>query len=245
MTYILKIENIAFSTKTKSLVNDFSLSIKPSEIHGLLGPNGAGKTTTFHLIAGLLNTHSGKITLDDQDITTLDLSQRASLGLGFMAQERTLFPQMSVRDNIYCALELNNTSLTKMHLLYEKIVKQLGIKKFESTLAMALSGGEARRTELARILAKEPKVLLMDEPFAGVDPKAIVDIKNLIQYLSHLGISILITDHNAREILNLCHRTTIIKDGSQIITGKKDEVVGSEIANLAYLNDQFNDLLVM
>jgi lipopolysaccharide export system ATP-binding protein len=245
MTHTLDIQNISFQTKTKSLVNNISLSIKKSEIHGLLGPNGAGKTTTFHLIAGLLKTHTGKIILNSKDVSALDLSGRASLGLGFMAQERTLFPQMSVKDNIYCALELNNVSKQKMDLLYQQITTQLGIKKIENTPASALSGGEARRTELARILAKEPKILLMDEPFAGVDPKATTDIKNIIQYLSSIGISVLITDHNAREILSLCHRTTIIKSGTQIITGTKKEVVGSESANLAYLNYQFNDLLTV
>jgi lipopolysaccharide export system ATP-binding protein len=244
MTNILDITNISFRTKTKTLVHNFSLSIHQGEIHGLLGPNGAGKTTTFHLIAGLLNTHSGKIKLYGNDITHLDLSGRCSLGLGFMAQERTLFPEMTVKDNIFCALELNRTSIQQQNTLYEKILQQLQIKPIENTRASALSGGEARRTELARILAKEPKVLLMDEPFAGVDPKATSDIKALIHYLSKLGISILLTDHNAREILTLCDRITIIKDGTTLITGTKKEVISSESANLAYLNGQFDDLLL-
>ena len=241
---IFRATNLHFATSERKILDGISISLKEGEIHGLLGPNGAGKTTAFYIICGLIRPLSGEVWLDGVDLSGLDLSQRARLGLGYMAQERTLFPAMSVQDNILSALELRSDLNRQARLSeLERIMDQLSITKLAKTKANQLSGGEARRTEVARILACKPKILLMDEPFAGVDPIAISEIHSLIHQLSEMGISTLITDHNAREILSLCHQTTVIAGGRLIAKGSKEEITQHELVNRYYLNNQYSDLV--
>mgnify|MGYP001469862741 CR=1 FL=1 len=239
---LLKVESLSYCSKQKKIVSDINLSIAAGEIRGLLGPNGAGKTTTFHLICGLIKSKTGQIFLDGHEISKMSLAQRAQNGLGYMAQERSLFPELTVEDNIYCALELSKSSRSDYKTYCDQLLNQLQLQRLKKTPAQSLSGGEARRTELARILALKPKLLLMDEPFAGVDPIAVSEIRDLILQLSKMGITVFITDHNAREILLLCDKISVIVNGTVLATGTKNEIAAHSQVNEFYLNDQFHDL---
>ena len=225
---------------TRVVVKDVSLSIRQGEVVGLLGPNGAGKTTCFYMIAGLIKADQGSIHLGKQVITQAPMDARARLGLGYLPQEPSIFRKLSVRDNILAILE-TVTDLEPHERLSktDALINEFKLDHVASALGMALSGGERRRAEIARALACEPKFLLLDEPFAGVDPISVGDIKAMIRQLAARGIGVLITDHNVRETLDICQRAYIVNDGSLIAEGSAAEILNHEVVKSVYLGDDF------
>ncbi|RIY31669.1 LPS export ABC transporter ATP-binding protein [Psittacicella melopsittaci] len=231
----LSVKNIAKSYK-RPIVEDVSLEVKSGEIVVLLGPNGAGKTTTFYTIVGLVEQDSGDIFIDDQCITNLPIYKRAQMGIGYLPQEVSIFRQLSVRDNIYSVLQLRkdlNEEQREEEL--NRLLEQFHITHIVDSVGQALSGGEKRRVEIARALAANPKFILLDEPFAGVDPISVEDIKNNIYALKNLGIGILITDHNVKATLEICDRAYIIGQGHVIASGTPDEVKANERVQELYI----------
>ena len=225
---------------TRVVVKDVSLSIRQGEVVGLLGPNGAGKTTCFYMIAGLIKADQGSIHLSKQVITQAPMDARARLGLGYLPQEPNIFRKLSVRDNILAILE-TVTDLERHERLSktDALINEFKLEHVASALGMALSGGERRRAEIARALACEPKFLLLDEPFAGVDPISVGDIKAMIRQLAARGIGVLITDHNVRETLDICQRAYIVNDGSLIAEGSAADILNHEVVKSVYLGDDF------
>ena len=225
---------------TRVVVKDVSLSIRQGEVVGLLGPNGAGKTTCFYMIAGLIKADQGSIRLDQQVITNEPMDARARLGLGYLPQEPSIFRKLSVRDNILAILE-TATDLEPREQLSktDALINEFKLEHVASALGMALSGGERRRAEIARALACDPKFLLLDEPFAGVDPISVGDIKTMIRQLAARGIGLLITDHNVRETLDICQRAYIVNDGSLIAEGSASYILNHEVVKSVYLGDDF------
>ena len=225
---------------TRVVVKDFSLSIRQGEVVGLLGPNGAGKTTCFYMIAGLIKADQGSIHLGKQVITQAPMDARARLGLGYLPQEPSIFRKLSVRDNILAILE-TVTDLEPHERLSktDALINEFKLDHVASALGMALSGGERRRAEIARALACEPRFLLLDEPFAGVDPISVGDIKAMIRQLAARGIGVLITDHNVRETLDICQRAYIVNDGSLIAEGSAADILDHEVVKSVYLGDDF------
>ena len=225
---------------TRVVVKDVSLSIRQGEVVGLLGPNGAGKTTCFYMIAGLVKADQGSIHLGKQVITQAPMDARARLGLGYLPQEPSIFRKLSVRDNILAILE-TVTDLEPHERLSktDALINEFKLNHVASALGMALSGGERRRAEIARALACEPKFLLLDEPFAGVDPISVGDIKAMIRQLAARGIGVLITDHNVRETLDICQRAYIVNDGSLIAEGSAADILNHEVVKSVYLGDDF------
>ena len=225
---------------TRVVVKDVSLSIRQGEVVGLLGPNGAGKTTCFYMIAGLIKADQGSIHLGKQVITQAPMDARARLGLGYLPQEPSIFRKLSVRDNILAILE-TVTDLEPHERLSKTnaLINEFKLNHVASALGMALSGGERRRAEIARALACEPKFLLLDEPFAGVDPISVGDIKAMIRQLAARGIGVLITDHNVRETLDICQRAYIVNDGSLIAEGSAADILDHEVVKSVYLGDDF------
>jgi len=225
---------------TRVVVKDVSLSIRQGEVVGLLGPNGAGKTTCFYMIAGLIKADQGSIHLGKQVITQAPMDARARLGLGYLPQEPSIFRKLSVRDNILAILE-TVTDLEPHERLSktDALINEFKLNHVASALGMALSGGERRRAEIARALACEPKFLLLDEPFAGVDPISVGDIKAMIRQLAARGIGVLITDHNVRETLDICQRAYIVNDGSLIAEGSAADILDHEVVKSVYLGDDF------
>ena len=225
---------------TRVVVKDVSLSIRQGEVVGLLGPNGAGKTTCFYMIAGLIKADQGSIHLGKQVITQAPMDARARLGLGYLPQEPSIFRKLSVRDNILAILE-TVTDLERHERLSktDALINEFKLEHVASALGMALSGGERRRAEIARALACEPKFLLLDEPFAGVDPISVGDIKAMIRQLAARGIGVLITDHNVRETLDICQRAYIVNDGSLIAEGSAADILDHEVVKSVYLGDDF------
>ena len=225
---------------TRVVVKDVSLSIRQGEVVGLLGPNGAGKTTCFYMIAGLIKADQGSIRLGQQVITTEPMDARARLGLGYLPQEPSIFRKLSVRDNILAILE-TATDLGPLERLSktDALINEFKLEHVASALGMALSGGERRRAEIARALACDPKFLLLDEPFAGVDPISVGDIKAMIRQLAARGIGLLITDHNVRETLDICQRAYIVNDGSLIAEGSASYILNHEVVKSVYLGDDF------
>ncbi|MEK9590586.1 MAG: LPS export ABC transporter ATP-binding protein [Gammaproteobacteria bacterium] len=225
---------------TRIVVKDVSLSIRQGEVVGLLGPNGAGKTTCFYMIAGLIKADQGSIHLGKQVITQAPMDARARLGLGYLPQEPSIFRKLSVRDNILAILE-TVTDLEPHERLSktDALINEFKLDHVASALGMALSGGERRRAEIARALACEPKFLLLDEPFAGVDPISVGDIKAMIRQLAARGIGVLITDHNVRETLDICQRAYIVNDGSLIAEGSAADILDHEVVKSVYLGDDF------
>ena len=225
---------------TRVVVKDVSLSIRQGEVVGLLGPNGAGKTTCFYIIAGLIKADQGSIHLGKQVITQAPMDARARLGLGYLPQEPSIFRKLSVRDNILAILE-TVTDLEPHERLSktDALINEFKLNHVASALGMALSGGERRRAEIARALACEPKFLLLDEPFAGVDPISVGDIKAMIRQLAARGIGVLITDHNVRETLDICQRAYIVNDGSLIAEGSAADILNHEVVKSVYLGDDF------
>ena len=236
----LNADNLAKSYGKRSIVKDVSLTINSGEIVGLLGPNGAGKTTCFYMIVGLVEADNGKISIDGEDITNLPMHGRARKGLGYLPQEASVFRKLSVKDNLMAILEtrkdLNKEErLKKMNSLLE----EFHITHIKDSLGMSLSGGERRRVEIARALATEPHFILLDEPFAGVDPISVNDIKEIIKHLKEKGIGVLITDHNVRETLDICEKAYIVGGGHIIASGTADDVLSNQKVREVYLGDQF------
>lgn len=240
MSSILKAEHLNKKFKAREVVKDVSLHIHSGEIVGLLGPNGAGKTTSFYMIVGLLPVDGGNIFINDNNITNLPVHARAHLGLGYLPQEASIFRKLSAADNIMAILELRkDLSKTERHLKLQQLLEEFRITHIRDTLGMSLSGGERRRTEIARTLAMDPKFILLDEPFAGIDPISVLDVKRIITHLRSRGIGILITDHNVRETLNICERAYIVSDGNILCEGSPASILANEQVRSVYLGEEF------
>ncbi len=237
----LVIQNLAKKFKQRNVVKNVSLSVQQGEIIGLLGPNGAGKTTCFYMILGLVTSDAGKITLNDIDITAKPVHVRAKLGLGYLPQEPSVFRKLSVVDNILAVLQVReDLSLEQQNAILESLLKEFQLQKIRDSLGISLSGGERRRLEIARALASEPKFILLDEPFAGVDPISIAEIKKIIRYLANRNIGVIITDHNVRETLDICDRAYIISDGEVIATGNMQQILADQQVRKVYLGEHFS-----
>ncbi|MDP2693395.1 MAG: LPS export ABC transporter ATP-binding protein [Gallionella sp.] len=224
---------------SRIVVHDVSLSLKSGEVAGLLGPNGAGKTTSFYMIVGLIAADGGEIFIDDQNITHLPIHRRARLGLGYLPQEASIFRRLTVAQNIQAVLELQDLSDDDLQNRLEELLEDLHITHIRNNPAISLSGGERRRVEIARALATDPRFILLDEPFAGVDPIAVLDIQKIIRFLKERNIGVLITDHNVRETLGICDRAYIINAGSVMAEGKPDEIIYNENVRKVYLGEHF------
>ncbi|MDH4216529.1 MAG: LPS export ABC transporter ATP-binding protein [Gallionella sp.] len=224
---------------SRTVVQDASVSVKSGEVVGLLGPNGAGKTTSFYMIVGLIAADGGEIFIDNQNITHLPIHRRARLGLGYLPQEASIFRRLTVTQNIQAVLELQELSDDDMKNRLEALLEDLHITHIRDNPAISLSGGERRRVEIARALATDPRFILLDEPFAGVDPIAVLDIQKIIRFLKERNIGVLITDHNVRETLGICDRAYIINAGSVMAEGKPDEIIYNEGVRKVYLGEHF------
>ena len=224
---------------SRTVVHDVSLSLKSGEVAGLLGPNGAGKTTSFYMIVGLIAADGGEIFIDEQNITHLPIHRRARLGLGYLPQEASIFRRLTVAQNIQAVLELQDLSDDDLQNRLEELLEDLHITHIRNNPAISLSGGERRRVEIARALATDPRFILLDEPFAGVDPIAVLDIQKIIRFLKERNIGVLITDHNVRETLGICDRAYIINAGSVMAEGKPDEIIYNESVRKVYLGEHF------
>jgi len=237
---LLEARNLAKRYKGREVVKDVSLKINSGEIVGLLGPNGAGKTTCFYMIVGLVQADRGQVKIKDQDITALPMHGRAREGIGYLPQEASIFRKLSVQDNLLAILETRK-DLDKQAIKdkMNELLEEFHITHIRDSLGMSLSGGERRRVEIARALATEPKFVLLDEPFAGVDPISVNDIKQTIRHLQSKGIGILITDHNVRETLDICESAYIVSEGTILANGKPDDIMNNESVRNAYLGDQF------
>ncbi len=237
----LTIKNLAKSYKKRSVVTDVSISAQQGEIIGLLGPNGAGKTTCFYMILGLIAADAGNIFLNDIDITIKPVHSRAKLGIGYLPQEASVFRKLSVADNIYAVLEVRkDLSKQKRHEILESLLNEFQLQNIRTTLGISLSGGERRRVEIARALATEPKFILLDEPFAGVDPISISEIKKIITYLAERNIGVIITDHNVRETLDICDRAYILNAGKVIAEGCANDILANKEVRQVYLGENFS-----
>jgi lipopolysaccharide export system ATP-binding protein len=235
----LSVVSIAKSYDKRVVLTDVSLSVGPGEVIGLLGPNGAGKTTCFYSVMGLVKPDSGRIMLDGDDITGLPMYRRAILGLGYLPQETSIFRGLSVEKNILTVLELAEPDKTARERRLDQLLDEFGLTRLRDAPAMALSGGERRRAEIARALAANPSIMLLDEPFAGIDPLSISDIRDLIVELKKRGIGVLITDHNVRETLDIVDRGYIIYDGRVLFAGSPEELVADENVRRLYLGESF------
>jgi lipopolysaccharide export system ATP-binding protein len=235
----LVVENLRKSYKTRTVVHDISLEIHSGEVVGLLGPNGAGKTTSFYMIVGLIPLDAGRIVLDGRDLSRLPIHSRARLGLSYLPQEPSVFRKLTVTENILAVLELQNLTEDEMHKQLESLLQELHIVHIRNSPAISLSGGERRRVEIARCLATNPSFILLDEPFAGIDPIAVLDIQKIIRFLSAKNIGVLITDHNVRETLGICDRAYIVNDGSVFASGHPNEIVQNEAVREVYLGKDF------
>lgn len=237
---VLRASNLAKSYKQKKVVIDVSLEIRSGEIVGLLGPNGAGKTTCFYMIVGLVSEDNGRITIDSQDITAMPMHGRARKGIGYLPQEASVFRKLSVRDNIMAILETRKElSRADRRTKVEELLEEFHITHIRDSVGMALSGGERRRVEIARALAMEPAFILLDEPFAGVDPISVSDIKQIIRHLRDKGIGVLITDHNVRETLDICENAYIVSGGHIIASGNAEAILGNQQVKEVYLGNEF------
>ena len=235
----LEARNLTKIYSGKKVVKDVSLNLKKGEIVGLLGPNGAGKTTSFYMIVGLIKANSGSIFLDDSDITNFPMYKRAQYGLGYLAQESSVFRKMSVEDNIHSVLEMTNLSKKEQIKKVESLLDEFGLQAIRKSRGDLLSGGERRRTEIARALATNPSFILLDEPFAGVDPLAVEDIQKIVRDLTKRNIGILITDHNVQETLAITDRTYLMFEGSILKDGKPEELANDELVRKVYLGQNF------
>jgi lipopolysaccharide export system ATP-binding protein len=237
--HTLEAINLAKTIKKTQIVHDISLRVKSKEIVGLLGPNGAGKTTSFYMVCGLTDATEGEVFLDGEDITKLPLSARAQMGIGYLPQESSIFKDLTVEENLLIAAEALNIPQETMEPRIEKLLEIFNIEPIRSRLGIRLSGGERRRVEIARALVGEPKFLLLDEPFAGVDPIAVLDIQNIISQLVELDMGILITDHNVRETLSICDRAYVMRSGEMLATGTSEEIANDENVRKHYLGEHF------
>ena len=236
----LSVKQLRKSFKQRQVVQDFSLDIESGEVVGLLGPNGAGKTTSFYMIVGLVAADHGTIRLDGHELRHMTVYQRARLGLGYLPQEASIFRKMTVEENIRAILQLHETDRHTIESRLNDLLADLNITHLRQSPAPALSGGERRRVEIARVLAMSPRFILLDEPFAGVDPIAVIDIQNIINFLKQRGIGVLITDHNVRETLRICDRAYIINNGAVLASGRPEELVGNEEVRAVYLGENFD-----
>ena len=236
----LSVKQLRKSFKQRQVVQDFSLDIESGEVVGLLGPNGAGKTTSFYMIVGLVAADHGTIRLDEHELRHMTVYQRARLGLGYLPQEDSIFRKMTVEENIRAILQLHETDRDAIEAHLNDLLADLNITHLRQSPAPALSGGERRRVEIARVLAMSPRFILLDEPFAGVDPIAVIDIQNIINFLKQRGIGVLITDHNVRETLRICDRAYIINNGAVLASGRPEELVGNEEVRAVYLGENFD-----
>jgi len=235
----LRAENLVKKYRSRTVVKGVSLELNQGEIVGLLGPNGAGKTTTFYMIVGLIKANGGQIFLDDTDITSFPVYKRAQLGIGYLAQEASVFRQMSVEDNIRSILEMSNFSKEYQHEKLESLLDEFGLQRVRKSKGIQLSGGERRRTEIARCLAINPAFILLDEPFAGVDPIAVEDIQQIVFRLKDKNIGILITDHNVHETLSITDRSYLLYDGRFLNSGTAEELAANDEVRRLYLGQNF------
>jgi len=223
------------------VVKDVTLDLESGEVVGLLGPNGAGKTTSFYMIVGLIKSDHGSITLDQEEISFLSMDARARKGIGYLPQEASVFRKLTVEDNIMGVLEIRkNLSLEQRSKKLESLLKEFHIDHIRNSVGMSLSGGERRRVEIARALASEPRFILLDEPFAGVDPISVGDIQQIVSHLKNLGIGVLITDHNVQETLKICDRAYIVNEGTIIAEGEPEKILENEVVRQVYLGDNFS-----
>jgi len=236
---ILRSENLVKKYKNRIVANQVSVQVAQGEIVGLLGPNGAGKTTSFYMIVGMVKPNSGKIFLDDLDITKEPMYRRAQLGIGYLPQEASVFRKLSIEDNLYAILEMTKLTKKEQAMKAEKLLDEFGLHHVRKNLGDQLSGGERRRTEIARALATDPKFILLDEPFAGVDPIAVEDIQNVVRKLKEKNIGILITDHNVHETLNITDRAYLLYSGSVIKSGTAEDLANDEQVRKVYLGENF------
>jgi lipopolysaccharide export system ATP-binding protein len=237
---VLSAKNIAKIYGGRRVVSDVSFNVSAGEVVGLLGPNGAGKTTSFYMVVGLVQADEGEVYLGDKDITQSAMHERANMGIGYLPQEASVFRKMTVENNLLAILELD-TSLTKQqqHDKMMALLEEFKISHIRQSLGMSLSGGERRRVEIARALANEPDFILLDEPFAGVDPISVGEIKEIITHLKQRGLGVLITDHNVRETLDVCERAYIVESGHILATGSPDEILNNAQVRKVYLGDDF------
>jgi len=235
----LSATGLAKSYRSRQVVRELSLSLESGEVVGLLGPNGAGKTTAFYMIVGLVPCDAGRIRIGEEDITLLPMHRRAQLGLGYLPQEASVFRKLSVENNVMAILETRDMERGAREHRLEQLLEELRIGHVRKTMGYALSGGERRRVEIARALAAEPRFMLLDEPFAGVDPLSVLDIQRIIRELTHRGIGVLITDHNVRETLGVCTRAYIVNQGTVIAAGTAEEVLANPQVREVYLGEAF------
>ena len=236
---LLKVAGLQKRYKARTVVHDVGFEVGSGEVVGLLGPNGAGKTTCFYMIVGLVRADGGDITLDEALLTHLPIHARARLGLSYLPQEMSVFRKLTVAENIRAVLELQALTDEEIATRLEQLLEELGIAHLRDNTAISLSGGERRRCEIARALATDPRLILLDEPFAGVDPIAVIDIQKIIRFLKDRGIGVLITDHNVRETLGICDRAYIISEGRVLASGRPDEIVANEKVRQVYLGEHF------
>jgi len=235
----LIVENLRKSYKARTVVQDISLTIKSGEVIGLLGPNGAGKTTSFYMMVGLVPLDEGRILLDGSDLSHMPIHMRARMGLSYLPQEPSIFRKLTVSENIMAILQLQEISEEEMNERLEALLEDLHITHIRDSAAVSLSGGERRRVEIARCLASDPSFVLLDEPFAGIDPIAVIDIQQIIRFLSSRNIGVLITDHNVRETLGICDRAYIVNQGHVFASGIPSEIVANESVREVYLGKDF------
>ncbi len=236
---VLAVENLTKQYGGRKVVNDVSLAVESGTVVGLLGPNGAGKTTTFYLVVGLVRPDGGQVRIGSDDLTGDPMHIRARKGVGYLPQETSIFRKLTVRDNILAILEMLPINRNERQARAEMLLEELGIAHLAGQRAAVLSGGEKRRLEISRTLAIDPAFILLDEPFAGVDPLAVIDIKNIIGHLKQRGIGVLISDHNVRETLEVCDRAYILNDGQVIESGPPQKIINSKTARRIYLGDEF------
>ena len=239
-TSSLHVAGLQKQFKSRQVVKNVSLDINSGEVVGLLGPNGAGKTTSFYMIVGIIAADDGSIVLDGEEMRHQPIHVRAQRGLGYLPQEASIFRKMTVRENIQAILEISGHHKNEIATEVNRLLEDLNIGHIKDSPAVALSGGERRRVEIARVLATKPRFILLDEPFAGVDPIAVIDIQNIIAFLKERGIGVLITDHNVRETLRICDRAYIISEGSVLATGIPEELVQNERVREVYLGENFD-----
>ena len=236
---VLRASHLAKSYRRRQVISDLSIEVESGQIVGLLGPNGAGKTTAFYMIVGLVPPDAGRVSIDDRDITHLAMHQRAHAGIGYLPQEASVFRKLTVEDNVMAILETRELDENARLERLEQILGELRIAHVRKSLGMALSGGERRRVEIARALAAEPRFVLLDEPFAGVDPLSVIDIQRIMTELTAKGIGVLITDHNVRETLGVCGRAYIVSGGTVIASGSSEEILANPQVREVYLGESF------
>jgi len=239
MEHKLEARKLCKMIKKTKIVQDISLTLQSKEVVGLLGPNGAGKTTTFYMICGLVEATQGQVLVDGEDVTRLPLNKRARMGIGYLPQESSIFKDLSVEENLLIAAEAAKLSKKETKERIERLLELFNIEPIRDRMGISLSGGERRRVEIARSLVVEPKFLLLDEPFAGVDPIAVKDIQNIIKQLVELGIGVLITDHSVRETLSICDRAYVMREGQMLASGSSKEVASNAHVKQHYLGEDF------